>query len=268
MINSAVLEARRVVARNRRSRVVRSLATIARTYLDSYENVDYDIHHNGERRVVEILGSRGATCFIDVGANEGDWAALAARAVPKAEIHCFEIIESTASTLAEKTAMLPQVVVNRFGLSDHAGTVSVRYFPERSVLSTTVDYPHPFASVVVQAPVDTGDAYLSASGIAHVDLLKIDVEGAEHRVLHGFGSSLVSGAIAAIQFEYGKANIVESFLLRDLYALLESFGYRIGKIYPNSVDFRPYRYDDEDFRGPNYLAVHESQPDLIDLLRG
>jgi FkbM family methyltransferase len=268
MIHSAMVEAGRVVARNRRSRVIQSLATLARRYLDSYENLDYDIGHNGERRVVEIFGALGAACFLDVGANEGDWAAFASGAAPSAEIHCFEIVEPTARVLAEKAGILPNVVVNSFGLSDRVGTVDVRYFPERSVLSTTVDYPQPFASVVVQGRVETGDAYLSASGLAHVDLLKIDVEGAEHRVLLGFASSLAAGTIRAVQFEYGKANIVEGFLLKDLYALFEQFGYRLGKIYPRSVEFRPYRFEDEDFRGPNYLAVHESQGELIELLRG
>ena len=61
-----------------------------------------------------------------------------------------------------------------------------------------------------------------------------------------------------IQFEYGYVNIVAKFLLYDFYKLLEGYGMKIGKIYPDFVDFRDYRYQDEDFIGPNYLAVHES----------
>lgn len=268
MIRSALIAAGRLVARNRRSPIVRSAATMARRYLDSYENLDYDIDHNGERRVVEIVGELGAACFLDVGANQGDWAVFASGTAPGAEIHCFEIVEPTARVLAAKAGILPDVVVNAFGLSDHAGIVDVRYFPERSELSTTGGYPQPFASTIVQGRVETGDVYLAARGIEHVDLLKIDVEGAEHRVLRGFASSLAAAKVSAVQFEYGKANIAERFLLEDLYAFFAPLGYRLGKIYPTSVEFRDYRYEDEDFRGPNYLAVHDSQRDLIERLGG
>jgi len=42
---------------------------------------------------------------------------------------------------------------------------------------------------------------------------------------------------------------------------------KLGKIYPNYVDFREYRFQDEDFLGPNYLAVHSSLESLIESLR-
>jgi hypothetical protein len=39
----------------------------------------------------------------------------------------------------------------------------------------------------------------------------------------------------------------------------------VGKVYPTYVDFRSYRLTDEDFRGPNYLAVRRERNDLIGL---
>jgi hypothetical protein len=53
------------------------------------------------------------------------------------------------------------------------------------------------------------------------------------------------------------------FLLRDFYQLLEPAGYLVGKIFPNGVDFRPYSPDDENFFGPNFLAVQRKADDLI-----
>ena len=40
----------------------------------------------------------------------------------------------------------------------------------------------------------------------------------------------------------------------------------VGKIFPSYVDFREYELKDEDFQGPNYLAVRAARADLIALL--
>ena len=58
-----------------------------------------------------------------------------------------------------------------------------------------------------QVEVQTGDAYCTRHRIERIDLLKIDVEGAEHLVLRGFERMLHERRIEVIQFEYGLANI-------------------------------------------------------------
>jgi hypothetical protein len=80
------------------------------------------------------------------------------------------------------------------------------------------------------------------------------VEGAEHLVLEGLETQLRSERVRFVQFEYGRVNILTHFLLRDFYQLFASYGYVVGKIYPDYVDFREYDLSDEDFMGPNYLA--------------
>jgi hypothetical protein len=88
-------------------------------------------------------------------------------------------------------------------------------------------------------------------------------------VLRGFSELLAAGGVEALQFEYGRANIVTHNLLRDHYELLEPLGYVVGKVYPGSVDFRPYDvWLDEDFLGPNYLAVRAANTALVSALRG
>jgi hypothetical protein len=89
------------------------------------------------------------------------------------------------------------------------------------------------------------------------------VEGAEHLVLRGFDDLLTADNIPVVQFEYGIVNILTKFLLRDFYYYFESRGYRIGKLFPASVRFREYRFQDEDFFGPNYVAA---SPRVVKLL--
>ncbi len=43
----------------------------------------------------------------------------------------------------------------------------------------------------------------------------------------------------------------------------------VGKLYPNHVHFRGYDLRrDEDFIGPNFVAVHRGRRDLLEALAG
>ena len=65
--------------------------------------------------------------------------------------------------------------------------------------------------------------------------------------------------IGAIQFEYNRLNIFTKFMLHDFYRFLNETctrdGYRIGRIYPREVNFKPYSTHDENFVDGNFLAV-------------
>jgi FkbM family methyltransferase len=219
--------------------------------------------------VLEVLGRFAPRCVFDVGANAGAWTHLARGSVPNAEIHCFEIVPDTARELERNVAALPGVTINAVGMSDRPGTVTVRFYPGASELSgidpMVLDEP----AETRECPVTTGDKYCGEHGIAGIDLLKVDVEGAEREVLTGFSQMLAERRIGAVQFEYGLVNIRSHVLLADFHELFESVGFVVGKIFPDAVDFRAYDIGrDEDFTGPNYLAVQRDRADLIDALRG
>jgi FkbM family methyltransferase len=227
-----------------------------------YENYNYDIDTNGERRVMSLLQKcLHPSVVFDVGANVGDWAFFASQIFRDATIHCFEAIPDTAVALQARFRKEDRVIVNAFGLSDKEERAKFNYYPGASALSSRFFYWERNADTVFVDLVP-GDEYIKLSGLSHVDYLKLDVEGSEELVLSGLARSLSSRRISVIQFEYGQMNIISRFLLRDAYHLLLDLGYTIGKIYPNTVTFRDYSFGDEDFIGPNYLAVkHE----LIDL---
>jgi len=251
------------IAAHRHTVPVRSLALCCSQFLDAYHNVNYDGSVNGELFVLQALGDVDAECVFDVGANVGSWTRLACSAFPNATIHCFEIDEDTCHTLADDVRHLKRVVVNGCGLSDAAGEAWFKSYPGAPALTSMFDYPHPVPSVNKHGLVTTGDCYVESNGIGRINFLKIDVEGAERRVLNGFERTISHRLIDAIQFEYGRASILARQFLRDLYEFLTERGYAIGKILPNYVDFRPYALSDEDFRGLNYLAVLKSRSDAI-----
>jgi FkbM family methyltransferase len=256
------------VANERRSPEIQARASECVKFLECYENAfDYDFNSNGERFILEAMAKQQFCCIFDVGAHVGSWALMAHQSFPSATIHCFEIMKPIYETLKERTKGIPNIIVNDLGLSDRAGEMTLKYYPTASDLTSQIDYPHPCAYTLATGSAIRGDSYIQEHGITHVDFMKMDVEGAEDRVLRGLEKAIRCRTIDVIQFEYGRVNILTKFLLYDFYALFRANGYWVGKIYPNYVEFREYSFAHEDFLGPNYLAVREDRPDLISLVK-
>jgi FkbM family methyltransferase len=263
---------------NRYDPRTRALADFFERSVLAWKNKQYDVALNGEAALLQRLRPFGPATILDVGANVGDWAVAACQALPSASVHSFEIADATASQLASTIAAAgldARVVINRVGLGATAGEITLYVTPESNTESSTLRAAVEFAlkdqalSTIVEttAQVTTGDAYLRARGIAHVDLLKIDVEGAEFSVLEGFAETFARGAIDLVQFEYGPLNLTTRKLLADFDAFFAAHDFVLGKIYPEGVAFKNYELTDEDFVGPNYLACHQRRSDIIAALR-
>jgi len=262
----------RYLPRHRRARVLRSLDHMAVRFHQAFENLDFDFHSNGEGRVLSLLAHRAPKVVLDVGANRGDWSRMAEGLLREAAIHAFEIVPDTFRALTQNVAGKPRIVPHPLGLADAEGEIEVFFAEGRSEIATCLpgisESVHGYSPPRVRTRVTTGDLFCEREGIDRVDFLKLDVEGFEPNVLRGFKRMLADGRIGAIQFEYGYGNVVSRFLLRDFYELLAPLGMRIGKIYPLGVEFRDYDLRAEDFLGPNFLAVHASQDELIRALAG
>jgi FkbM family methyltransferase len=244
----------RPTARARHNRVLRTAAKLCRQYLKWFGNASYKPARNGERWLLETLRGESIRTVLDVGANVGTWSLMAADLLPQATIYALEVVPDTAAALRARVALEPRIRCFNLGLAAHTGTLSLRYHETASTHATFTDYPHSWTGEQIECPVMRGDDFLAREGIRDVDFLKLDVEGAEHLVLQGFEDSLRERRIRFVQFEYGRVNIITHFLLRDFYQLFATYGYVVGKIYPDYVDFRDYDLSDEDFLGPNYLA--------------
>jgi FkbM family methyltransferase len=254
---------RRFIARNRRHVSVHALHRLATFIEDSYENDEWDMCANGETTLMRRLAPGRFAVAFDVGAHAGDWTAEALRAWPGSYVHAFELAPPTFGRLQRhihEEGFATRSTLNCVGLGDTSGPREMHYFPEHPHL--TCDMPrHNLPSTPFLANMIEGDRYVSERGIDTIDFLKIDVEGAEHRVLAGFRNSLEAGRINCIQFEYGAFSIQTKVLLADYYERLASL-YWIGKIFPSHVEFRDYDWTMETFRFSNFLCVSRQRPEL------
>lgn len=260
---------KRIFKRNSHNGFFKVLAGFGRALNRLYENRNHDFHSNGELTVLKRLAAFHPKVLIDGGANIGGYSVEAARYLPGCSIHAFEPVPATYTRLQQHIQHLPQVRTWPVGLFSAACTQEVNTFASHAHASLFDIQGLPYAPEGRQTiRLMRGDDFLHAEGIAAVDFLKLDLEGAEYEALLGFGKSLAEGRIKVVQFEYGYINISTKRLLIDYYQFFEAHGYVVGKIFPKVVEFRPYEFKYEDFLGPNYLAVKKTEAALIASLAG
>jgi FkbM family methyltransferase len=225
-----------------------------------------DIHSSGEVRMLHALGPHLRTVF-DVGAHDGTWAAHLLQAAPQCRVHCFEAAAGTRQTLAARFDRDERVVIPQVGLHSGESSRMLKLYAAASHLSSLADYPHDLEHVWVEVDLVDGDSYGDRVGADRIDFLKIDTEGSEWDVLDGFSRRLGAGSVGAVQFEYGRVNIVARRLLADYAELFERHGYDLFRIRRGSIEPIHYSFDLETFFVANFLAIHRSRHDLLSCVR-
>jgi len=260
---------RGTIARHRRSPLVTAIHNVTSFVESAWRNEGSEFAVNGEQFVLEKLKPANFRLAIDVGANLGDWFGAALELWPNCRVHAFEVAPATFKSMEKGIRLLPgreRVELHNLGLSDAAGTQTMYYFPDQPQLTCDLPRHDSYRAVPFDASLTTLDIFCRDKKIDAIDFLKIDVEGAEYRVLQGARELINSQRIACIQFEYGAFSIQTRFLLQDYYAAL-SDRFIIGKIFPNYVAFGDYDWRTEDFRFSNYLCVAKGRSDLQQLLQ-
>jgi FkbM family methyltransferase len=128
----------------------------------------------------------------DIGANVGAYCVPVARSRPGATVHAFEPIELNASLIQVSLHVnqLSNVQVVRKCVSDRAGLVNFS-LAEDSAYSSMIDTGRKAEVRRFECEAVSLDDYCSTNDRIHPDVVKIDVEGAELKVLDG-ASQLLS----------------------------------------------------------------------------
>jgi FkbM family methyltransferase len=179
------------------------------------------------RLFLSLLGP-GMTVF-DVGANLGMYTLLAARRVGLAgRLHAFEPTPAVAERLEGNVRLnaLPNVVVNRTAVSDTAGvaTFYLGAASDRNTLGPGGGTPTSVATVTL-------DDYVTSHGLGGVDVLKMDVEGAEVMALRGARRLLEGPGAPVLLVEFNEAALRRAGAgVAELRGLLEGHGYRCSTL--------------------------------------
>lgn len=155
----------------------------------------------------------GMTVF-DVGANVGELTLLFSRFVgASGSVHAFEPCGQAFGRLETVcgAASLRNVRLNRLALAEGEGPVSLHVYDDDFMSWNTravrplEDYGIAVKPVgVEEVPATTLDLYCERGGVAEIDLLKVDVEGAEFQVLVGARRMLEERRVRCVTFEFGQ----------------------------------------------------------------
>ena len=223
------------------------------------------IDNSGELWLLKFLGkhlpSDRRSIVFDVGANVGRYAAaVVERLGNRVQVYCFEPSKRTYELLtANLSDFSESVKLFNFGFGDKKECATLYSNLEGSGLASVYKrrLDHFDISMKAQEKIRllTLDDFCRDEGIRHVDLLKLDVEGHELKVLEGAQSLISSNSVSFIQFEFGGCNIDSRTYFQDFFYRLNP-RYRIYRVLLNGLwPINTYRETDEIFRTTNYLAI-------------
>ena len=168
--------------------------------------------------------------FIDVGAHVGYYTVMSGMLVgPGGSVHSFEPIPDIFSRLQQNVALngLVNVHTNQAAVYDQDGELEI-FLPKPSNTGTGSFVKQSNSSETsIRCPAMALDGYVQRESIQRIRLIKLDVEGAELRVLHGMKGLLTSsqppdviGEVVPSLLERGGATY------KDMILFMENLGYR------------------------------------------
>jgi FkbM family methyltransferase len=187
------------------------------------------------------LVTADAPVIFDVGANVGATAQRYRALYPRADIHCFEPYPASFDRLSAALASDRLVSLHPTALSSAPGRAVLnvnRNAETNSLLPSDAKAARYWGEGVleteggVEVTLETLDGFCAEHSIARIDVLKLDVQGAEYSVLEG-ASALLSGT--RVGLIYMEVIIAPTYVgqrrLVDYLALTSASGYELFDLY-------------------------------------
>lgn len=200
---------------------------------------------------------------IDVGANIGYFTILSSRCVGSGGlVHAFEPIPLLRERLEHNVALngLKNIQIWPVAVADHKGTANL-YLGPKTHLGTSSLRPVGKGDHTVKVSVGSLDSLLV--GLPRLDLLKIDIEGAELLALEGARGLLERFSPAVIVEVTPRFLAAFDSSVEELFILMASFGYRAFRI--DETELVPVGGGDFDNNGQSNVlfAVDRKTVELV-----
>ena len=170
---------------------------------------------------------RPGGCVIDIGANVGEYSALAAELVgPSGHVYAFEPAPDTATRLRSRFADVPQISIVEAAVGDITRTVRLYLDAENPTQHSLGSHNVGRGGGAVKVQQRALD---DIKGLRVPDVIKIDAQGGELRVLHGARRILASKPFVVFElWPYGLRNLRAD--PADLLRELKRSGYTLFKL--------------------------------------
>jgi len=183
----------------------------------------------------------------DVGANIGEITLLFSRfAGVDGKVFSFEACSTVFKKLESicRQSGRNNIVLNNLAVSDKIGLVDFyMYSDEYSGWNSLAERPLENYGIDIKpsrcdrVQSTTVDQFCEDNNLNHIDLLKIDVEGAEYQVLLGAERMLREKAIRCCVFEFGATTFDMGNSPEQIENYLTKLGYSVRNIVPGNRPF-------------------------------
>lgn len=192
-----------------------------------------------------LLATTKVETIFDCGCNQGAVASHFRRVYPEARIHAFEPLPDVCRAAAERFAEDTETLVHELALCDVDGTANFHQTAasdSSSLLRGNVadvgsNYKKLFAEAAAFVVATRRlDSFVTEHQIDRINILKMDVQGAELSILKGAEALLRDQKIDLIYSEVYFLPFYENQpLFEDIISFLSQFGYRF--FYPYNFVF-------------------------------
>jgi len=193
----------------------------------------------GEKQwLKKYLKDKQSPVVLDVGANVGNYTCDIFEVNPSSVVYAFEPHPSTYSMLTENMRKFSNNLFKSYnlGVGQEKGVLELFDYVDKSGSEHATLYRdvitdlHKGEVESCKVEIVTLDEFLSSESIQEVDLLKIDTEGNEYKVLLSANSHLKGKKIKAIHIEFNEMNIVSGVTFKNFWDLLTD--YRLYRLLP------------------------------------
>jgi len=202
-----------------------------------------------ERHELELILSiaRPDTIFFDVGANTGLFSLAIAQKVSHARVYAFEPCAWSFKVLMENIRFngLDNVMPIRTAIGDYTGEAVLLINAKGKDGLNTIGSPTRSDCKVVgheKVPIVTLDAFVKNNNISRVDVMKVDVEGAELLIFRG-AEDLLRRSDAPLVLYEGYSWCTKGFGYHpvEIMWLLKDYGYLLFVLDGESERVVPWR---------------------------
>jgi FkbM family methyltransferase len=211
---------------------------------DDYSLIDFiktnNDYEGATREVVERILKKG-DIFLDLGSHIGFYALIAARIIgDTGHVYAFEPTPATRDTLSKNIVdnnLSNIITVESFGISDRSENV---YFIVNSNSSecNKISQSDEGVENVITIKTISIDDYAILNNIKKIDLVKMDIEGAEYQAIMGMRNIISENPDIKLIFEYNKKIMDENDSSGvKIFNLLKELGFnKFTIIYRGEID--------------------------------
>lgn len=145
-----------------------------------------------DKYVISLIEAIREPVVVDVGAHLGFFSIPLASILHKPTIYALEPVSVAFNLLRKNTKEIDSIKIFQIGLGDKTQKVTIYYNPKLLMYSSLFLERFKWDNKPHKETIDlqTLDSFCKENNITEVNLLKIDAEGAEERILRGGSNTL------------------------------------------------------------------------------